>query len=465
MTKAVSILAFMGSLPHFRGPSWAPWRVLLAAVFALPISEADMTLFRALTARQRPPQHPVGEGWFLLGRRSGKSIIAALVAVYVACFRTYRLAPGERALVALIAPDRRQAAILLRYILGLLQSVPALAALIVRETTDAIELSNGVVLEVKTASFRTARGYTAVLVIVDEGCFLRDEASLNPDTELLAAIRPAMATVPGALFLFFSSPHARRGVGFEAYQRFFGQDEDEVLVANASTEVMNATVSARVIADAYTRDSAIAAAEYGGQFRSDLETFVTLETLELALLDGPLERAPESGQRYVAFVDPSGGSHDSMTIAVAHLERWENAPIAVLDLVLERTPPFSPEQVVADFAERLHDYRISRVIGDRYAGEWPREQFRKHGIAYEPSARSKTEIYRDLLPLLNSGGVGLPEHPVLLRQLVGLERRVIRGGGETIDHGARGHDDVANAVAGALILAIAGASREPVFIL
>jgi len=38
-----------------------------------------------------------------------------------------------------------------RYISGLLKSVPALAALIVRKTRDSIELSNGVIAEVITA--------------------------------------------------------------------------------------------------------------------------------------------------------------------------------------------------------------------------------------------------------------------------------------------------------------------------
>ena len=123
--------------------------------------------------------------------------------------------------------------------------------------------------------------------------------------------------------------------------------------------------------------------------------------------------------------------------------------------------------MVGDFAEILHRYRISTVTGDRYAGEWPRDQFKKHNVLYEISTRSKTEIYRDFLPLLTSGRVGLPDHPVLFRQLIALDRRTVRGGGEVIDHrpGPGNHDDVANAAAGALVLAMAGAAREPAFIL
>ena len=80
-----------------------------------------------------------------------------------------------------------------------------------------------------------------------------------------------------------------------------------------------------------------------------------------------------------------------------------------------------------------------------------REQFRKHGVNYEPSEKPKSELYRDLLPLINSGAVDLLEHDRLVTQLTSLERRTARGGKDSIDHAPGAHDDVANAVAGALV--------------
>jgi hypothetical protein len=58
-------------------------------------------------------------------------------------------------------------------------------------------------------------------------------------------------------------------------------------------------------------------------------------------------------------------------------------------------------------------------------------------------------LFRDLLPLLNSGRIGLPRNDRLQDQIVGLERRTSAVGRNTISHPYRGHDDVANAVAGA----------------
>jgi len=65
----------------------------------------------------------------------------------------------------------------------------------------------------------------------------------------------------------------------------------------------------------------------------------------------------------------------------------------------------------------------------------------------------KSDIYRDTLPLLNSRKCQLLDIRRLITQLHGLERRTARGGRDSIDHGPGAHDDVANAVAGALVLA------------
>ena len=102
--------------------------------------------------------------------------------------------------------------------------------------------------------------------------------------------------------------------------------------------------------------------------------------------------------------------------------------------------------------ETRPSYRVSRVTGDQYAGEFPRGLFRKYGIAYDLAKQTKSELFRDLLPLLNSGRIVLPRNDRLQGQIVGLERRTSAVGRDTISHPDRGHDDVANAVAGAATL-------------
>ena len=107
---------------------------------------------------------------------------------------------------------------------------------------------------------------------------------------------------------------------------------------------------------------------------------------------------------------------------------------------------------MAEFAGVLKAYRCTAVRGDRYGGEWPRER-RKLGVAYEPSERSKSELYVELLPLINSGRVSLLDDRKAIAQLVGLERRTARSGKDSIDHAPGGNDDRINAIAGALVMA------------
>jgi hypothetical protein len=212
-------------------------------------------------------------------------------------------------------------------------------------------------------------------------------------------------------------------------------------------------VDQAIIAEAYEADPAAAAAEYGAEFRRDIEGFVSREAVEACVVPGRFELGPVPGVEYVAFTDPSGGSSDSMTLALAHQESER----AVLDLVRERRPPFSPEDVVSEFAVILKAFRCASVTGDRYGGEWPPERFSVHGIQYVVAEKTKSELYRELLPLVNSGRIELLDEPRLLAQLLGLERRVARGGRDSIDHAPNGHDDMVNAVAGALAVP----AREP----
>ena len=90
-----------------------------------------------------------------------------------------------------------------------------------------------------------------------------------------------------------------------------------------------------------------------------------------------------------------------------------------------------------------------------------REPFIHRNVAYETSERTKSDIYRDFLPLLNSSAVSLLDHRRMRQQFLTLERRTTRGGKTSIDHPPNGHDDIANAVAGACLAAVEHAGAVP----
>ena len=432
--------------------SWAPWRAFLKALFGLPMDDAEAELFRACTGRATLPSTMFAACWLICGRRAGKSFVLALIAVFLASFKDYTpyLARGERATLIIVAADRRQARTIFRYVVGIMSSVPVLRDLIAGETAEELRLTTPVNIEVMTASSRTIRGYAVPVALLDEAAFWTVEGSTDADVEIIAALRPAMLQFPGAMMLGASSPYSRRGALWEAHRRHYGQDCARTLVWQAPTRVMNPSVPQADIDTEYEADPARAAAEYGAQFRSDIESFVSREVIDAAVVPGRFELPPVTGVHYMAFVDPSGGSADSMTLAIAHLDKDRRA---ILDATRARKPPFSPEAVVQEFAALLKTYHCTRVTGDRYGGEFCREPFRKAGIQYDLSDRSKSDIYRDCLPLLNSGKVELLDQPRLVAELCGLERRTARGGKDSIDHAPGAHDDLANSAAGALLLA------------
>jgi hypothetical protein len=442
----------------FKDPAtWASWRAYLAALFALPMSADELEIYRECTGRQDPPTDPCQESWLVVGRRGGKSFTLALIAVYLAVFKDWRpyLGPGEIGTIMIVAADRKQARAIMQFIKGLLKGTRMLASAVKAERVESIDLKNSVRIEVHNCSFRSTRGYTVVAALLDELAIWRGEDASNPDTEVLAAIRPAMSTIPGAMLLCASSPISRKGALWEAYRRHFAKNDDPILVWHAATRTMNPTVRQAIIDEALERDPARNRAEYYAEWRTDLEGYITREALEACVDPGVRELSPQAGVRYAGFVDPSGGSSDSFVLAIAHRENG----IGVHDLVREVRPPFKPSVVVQEFAAILRDYGISTVDGDNYAKEWPIEQFAQHGIKYVRYDKFKNDIYLAALPLINSRQVRLLDHARLINQTLDLERDTTRQGRDSINHPDRGHDDLPNATLGALLVALKPAKQ------
>ena len=344
----------------------------------------------------------------------------------------------------IIAPDQRQALIVLEYIAATFAATPILSQLVASRTADTLTLTNRVSIEVRSASFRRLRGPTYLAVISDEAAFWHSDESANPDVEILNAVRPGLATTNGLLAII-SSPYARRGVVWDAWRSHYGPAGDPlILIAHGASRTFNPSLPQSVVDRALDRDAASASAEYLAQFRTDVESFISREAVEACVAVGVRERAPLPDADYMAFVDPSGGSADSMTLVIGHKE----GDVVVIDALRERKPPFSPDAVVDEFAALLASYGITKVSGDKYAGMWPRERFEARNVTYEPAETPKSDLYRDMLPLLNAKRLDLLDDRKLVAQLCGLERRTTRAGKDSIDHAPGGHDDLVNVVAG-----------------
>ena len=439
---------------EFCGPSWSTWRVIARLIDGdgALLSAEDQGLALQLTGRAKLPTVAPREVYIGAGRRSGKTRFGALVAAWlVAQDYSERLAPGETAVVADVAPDRRQATLALDYSRGIVHASELLRAELVTDNADALEFSHRTRLEIATASYRTVRGRTMAGAVIDESAFLRAEDTALPDLELARALRPALLTLSGILVVI-SSPHRKVGLLHDAFRRYYAADgEARGLYIQATSRQLNPLLSEDEIQAAMQEDPTAAASEFLGLFRTDVDAFLDDALIDAAVVPNRRMVPPVPGNSYHGFCDPSGGRGDSFTLAIAHADTSRRL---VLDTVRVFAPPFKPEEVIAEIAQTLGFYGCARVKGDQYAAEFVVSAFRQAGITYEPSALSKSEIYMGILPLFTQASLELLDHPRLLTELRLLERRTRAGSrGDSVDHPRGAHDDVANACCGALLAA------------
>jgi hypothetical protein len=215
---------------------------------------------------------------------------------------------------------------------------------------------------------------------------------------------------------------------------------------------MNPSLSEAEIARELEKDPVRNRAEYLSEWRSDVEGFIPRELVEACIGDYH-ELPPNSRICYRCFVDAASGvpEGDSYAIAISH----KLGDRVIIDALREVRPPFSPAAVVNDVLIPLcRAYSIHSVTGDNYAGEFAKEPVRAVGIAYELAKKHKSELYNDpFLPLLNSKKIDLPRNERAINQICSLERSVQRSGRDQITHPTHGHDDIANAIAGAVDVA------------
>lgn len=453
------------------GPSWHVWRILLIAMMGEPLTEDERDTFRVLTKRDYEPGQPVEEFWGIVGRRGGKTRAMSVLSAYLAalCDWSDVLVPGERGRLIYSAYNQKQASVALGYATALFTELPLFAQLVEDVSKETISLTNRIDLEVRAATWRGLRSITAIGAIFDELAFFHsDEFSANADREILNALRPALATTGGPL-IAISSPFGKHGEVYRAVENYHTPDADPlILVARGASRDFNPSLPQRVVDRALERDPVSARSEYLGEFRDTEAAFIDAQTVAACIAAGVEARPPRRNAAtsepiiYHAFVDPSGGRSDAMTLAIGHDERRRSnlGPLAerkerdviVLDCVIEKKPPFRPEHVVMDFAAALQSYGIGSVTGDNFAAQWVVDAFQRHGIRYMRSRLNRSELYLNFLPLLTDRSVELLDHPGLADELTGLQRRVTSGGREAVDHKSGGHDDIANAVAGACTL-------------
>jgi hypothetical protein len=429
--------------------SWQTWLAVLRAAFGLDLTDEQRTAFMAIAGNRKPPSQRTRELWAIVGRRSGKSRMAAALAVYLACFQKHKLSAGEHGMVLVLAASQDQARVVFGYAKAFLESSPVLRKEIVDATRSEIRLKNGVTIAIHSNSFRTIRGRTLCACIFDEVAMWRDESSALPDVETYRSVMPALLTTKGML-IGISTGYRRVGLLYQKHRDCFGQNNDDVLVVQGGTTAFNGTIDAADMAAQIAADPVAAVSEWQGGFRDDLSTFLADELIDAAIdTERPLELPPQDGVVYEAFTDAASGASDrgdAYAVAIGHRENGR----FIVDVVRGVTGTYDPFETTRQFAELLKQYGIRTVTGDNYGAKWVSQYWREVGFNYEKSPWTRSEIYLEVMALFARRVTRLPNEPRMVRELRLLERTTGQGGKDAVNHGRNGNDDFANVCCGVL---------------
>jgi hypothetical protein len=423
---------------------------LLKSLYGLSLTSDELNFFTLCTGRPEyiPIDYP--ECAVIAGARSGKdSRIAAPTALYEAVFGGHEkyLAPGERAIIACVAQDRRGANILRGYIFGLINEKPWLRDLLDGEpTADEIRLTNRVSIVCFPSTMRSIRGWSIPVSIMDELAFFRWEGASDSDVEIQTSLRRGGVNFPRTKLIKISTPYLKSGVLADDYKNFYGSDSRDILIWKAPSALMNPALKADRLAREQRLDPVRFSREYEAEFSDDVDAFLNSAWIDHAISKNIYQRRYDSRFRYVSVIDQSGLRADDFALAIGHMENdiflldllrvWRARTNATVDLA----------GIIGEIVAITKSYQCGRVIGDRSAAPWVQTKFADERFQFIESELDTTACYLAAEPFFATGKVDLLNNQDLQRELRLLERRNRPGGKVAVEHPARSHDDAAAAV-------------------
>lgn len=410
------------------------------------------------------------EGWFICGRRAGKSdALASTIVAYEAALGGHEqhVRKGQPAYCFQIAQDLRMARYSLNFIRATLESSTLLKKLIKQVTADRIDLTTGLTIAVVPPTLKAVRGYANPVAVLDEvGVWYQDSEAANPDYEILRAVKPAQMQFPNRILVGISSPWNKAGLLHQYFEAGTdGQKANEsekesfhnCLVWHAPSAMMrsdqhrgNDRIPRDWFAAEQTKDPRAFERECLAIFQDSISGFLSSELLKLCVEKGQVERPPLPRNFYVAAMDPAF-RRDAFALVIAHADT--NGSV-VLDVIRRWLPvqghPINPQSVLEEIAQIIKPYRIQIVTSDQYHAESLGQLALSHGFAIESmsfTGINKGSIYANLQALVNQQRIVLLDHPEALKELRSLERKLTKTGVIQIAAPVGQYDDIASAIA------------------
>jgi hypothetical protein len=424
-------------------------------LFAVELYPAQRALLEAV---DRGPRIHV----WSLGRRSGKTTLAAIVALWD-CLLRPELAgfvrPGERRHAVAIATNLRQARLFVRAALSIVERSPLLAELVESVNEDEIVFANGTALTGFPCSSRGGRGWAISTLVFDEfSHFLSETDGPQVADRVFEALVPSSAQFGTlARIIVASTPYGNNNLFADLHQRAHSGELEDAVAFHAPTAAMNPTIPVTFLEQERARDPQGFAQEYEAEFAAGGAAFLDPERIADAVADRD-ELSPRQATEWIAGIDPAF-SRDPFALAIVGRDR--SAHRLVLGLVRRWLPgrgrgqSFEERRQVEDatLAEVAEICRLynAPVVTDQFAAPAVVNRLRAAGLSVRSvpmTASSKTAAFSELRARLNAGELELYEEPVLLAELRRLRTRYTAGQAGVVNpRSGESHGDEAQSVA------------------
>lgn len=419
------------------------------------------------------------QGWFVFGRRSGKTDISGLILTYEALLGGHHehVSALQEPIIYFVAQKVEIARSHLNFVRAVLHVSPVLKKEVEIDNADVIRFKNRIRIEPSPPTIKSTRGMAVPVVVMDEvGFWYSDPDAANPDLEVERAVSAAQAQFPHFKRIGTSTPYVKEGLLWKYHQAgtagwriacdacasarnrnctHRADDREEyrdVLVLNAPTAAIeNPRINEKFLRKELARDPDAFRREFLAEFVDSISGFLSMPLLQAATDAGVSERAPTAEPFYIAAMDPAF-RRDRFAFTIVHHDPEKGI---VQDVLRVWTPPpnddrVNPQAVFAEIKPLLDAYGVNVVYSDQYQLESLQQLSLGFGFSIEGqdfTGRSKQKIFGSLQQLLNQKRIRLLDKPEMLQELASLERKHLPTGGVQISAPRGRHDDQAAVLA------------------
>lgn len=391
-----------------------------------------------------------------LGRRSGKTLLGAIIALHYCLLRpdlAEHVRRREKRYSVAVATNLRQSRIFVDQARSILDGAPLLSELVESVTDDAVTFKTGTVLACFPCTSRGGRGWPVQCLLLDEIAHYVDGDGNSAAEPIYRALVPSVAQFgDAARVVVASSPFGTDGLFATLYARAAAGELAGAVAQHASTAEANPRISEAFLEAERQRDPEGFESEYLARFVAAGGSYMDAGKVAASAADRRFELAPGEAVAPIGAVD-LGFISDQSALAIVGRDRLTPRR---LRLVLARSwkPDVGPlgfGPTLDEIADVCHQHGVRQLFTDQHSATAAVEHLARRGIAatvVPTTAQSKSQMFGDLKTRLYGGDLELYDHPDLLAELRRLETVTTPGAASVrIRRLGSSHGDLATALA------------------